>query len=219
MIIGDWRHSILNLAVLQYPWWPVTLLYLLLNFYGPQVVAYILLLESVLLTLEVCLPNFKLASGGQLGDESRVLDVENSTGTGLGFFNIFEKNRSSQIPLRSSFDRRVKDNSIVQYRRENAIMADARNNNAVPKFLASLWTQLCCTATKHFPHIHVFWSQIERPHRNSSSGELTLIPISVFLWIVIQLIVHNAQMMVYLTIIGWFARRSNLHFVIFIRLA
>ncbi|GJY11623.1 hypothetical protein Tco_0380932 [Tanacetum coccineum] len=141
------------------------------EFLWPTSRKHILLLESILLTLEACLPNFKLASGGQLGDELRVLDVENSTGTGLGFFNIFEKNRSSQIPLRSAIDRRFKDYSIVQYWRENASMADARNNNAVSKFLATFWTQLHCTATKFFPHIHVFWSQIERPQSNSSSDD------------------------------------------------
>lgn len=59
---------------------------------------YFILLESILLTLKWCLPNFKFSAGAELDDEMRVLDVENSTGSGTGFFKIFEKSRLSQIP-------------------------------------------------------------------------------------------------------------------------
>nr|XP_043622398.1 protein NLP7-like [Erigeron canadensis] len=59
---------------------------------------YLILLESLFLTLKRCLPSFKFASGSELGDELSVLDVENSTGSGTGFFNILEGNRFSPVP-------------------------------------------------------------------------------------------------------------------------
>ncbi|GJY41058.1 NIN-like protein [Tanacetum coccineum] len=67
------------------------------EFLWPRSRNYFILLESLLLTLKSCLPSFKFASGEQLGDELRVVDVENSTGSGIGFFKIFEGNRISQI--------------------------------------------------------------------------------------------------------------------------
>ncbi|GJW27230.1 hypothetical protein Tco_0041041 [Tanacetum coccineum] len=51
--------------------------------------------RTVLSTLKGCLPSFKFASGAEIGDELRITDVENSTGTGIGFFKIFEENRLS----------------------------------------------------------------------------------------------------------------------------
>ncbi|GKE10359.1 hypothetical protein Tco_1413910, partial [Tanacetum coccineum] len=68
------------------------------EFLWPTSRNHFILLESILLTLKRCLPSFNFASGAQIGDELHVLDVENSTGSGLGFFKIFEKNISSQIP-------------------------------------------------------------------------------------------------------------------------
>ncbi|PWA78345.1 NIN-like protein [Artemisia annua] len=67
------------------------------EFLWPRSRNYFILLESLLLTLKSCLPSFKFASGEQLGDELRVVDVKNSTGSGIGFFKIFEGNRISQI--------------------------------------------------------------------------------------------------------------------------
>lgn len=53
---------------------------------------YLIVLESVLLTLKMCLPSFKLASGKQLGDE---LDVQNCTRSGIRSFKIFRENSLS----------------------------------------------------------------------------------------------------------------------------
>ncbi|PWA81867.1 NIN-like protein [Artemisia annua] len=67
------------------------------EFLWPTSRNHFILLESILLTLKRCFPSFNFASGAQIGDELHVLDVENSTGSGLGFFKIFDKNTSSQI--------------------------------------------------------------------------------------------------------------------------
>ncbi|PWA63194.1 NIN-like protein [Artemisia annua] len=59
------------------------------EFLWPQTRNYLILLESMLLTLKRCLPHFKLASGARFGDELRIIDVENSTGGGgIGSFAI-----------------------------------------------------------------------------------------------------------------------------------
>ncbi|KAL4592735.1 hypothetical protein LXL04_005739 [Taraxacum kok-saghyz] len=58
---------------------------------------YVILVESLVLTLKRCLPNFKLASGLELGNELRILDVENSTRCDMGHFEIFKGNVLSRI--------------------------------------------------------------------------------------------------------------------------
>ena len=69
------------------------------EFLWPQTRNYLILLESMILTLKRCLPHFKLASGARLGDELRIIDVENSTGSGgIGSFVILQGNKLSQIP-------------------------------------------------------------------------------------------------------------------------
>ncbi|XP_023749269.1 protein NLP6 [Lactuca sativa] len=73
--------------------------YYVFEFLWPRNRNYVILIESLVLTLKMCLPNFKLASGPQLGDELRIIDVENSTGSKLGHFKIFKGNKLSRIPL------------------------------------------------------------------------------------------------------------------------
>nr|XP_043622379.1 protein NLP6-like [Erigeron canadensis] len=68
------------------------------EFLWPRKRNYIILLEALFSTLKRCLPSFKFASGSKLGDRLRVVDVENSTGSGMGFFNILEGKRLSPIP-------------------------------------------------------------------------------------------------------------------------
>lgn len=63
------------------------------EFLWPKTRDYLNLMESLLLTLKTCLPNFKLPSGAQLGDELRVLDVDTSTP-----FNLLQENKCSLIP-------------------------------------------------------------------------------------------------------------------------
>ncbi|GJV43275.1 hypothetical protein Tco_1427811 [Tanacetum coccineum] len=67
------------------------------EFLWPRKRNYFILSGSLLLTLKSCLPTFKFASGEQLGDGLRVVDVKNSTGRGVGLFKIFERNKTSQI--------------------------------------------------------------------------------------------------------------------------
>ncbi|CAH1427632.1 unnamed protein product [Lactuca virosa] len=86
---------------------------------------YIILLESIILTLKRCLPNFKFSSGSQLGDELHVVDFKFNSGvefgdelsvqdftfafgaelgdvnfskSGIEYFKIFEGKKSSPIP-------------------------------------------------------------------------------------------------------------------------
>ncbi|GJT47876.1 hypothetical protein Tco_0974033 [Tanacetum coccineum] len=67
------------------------------EFLWPKSRNYLTVLESLFSTLKRCLPTFMYSSGAQLSDdELRVLDVDNSTGSGLGSFNIFERIRLSQ---------------------------------------------------------------------------------------------------------------------------
>ncbi|PWA63201.1 NIN-like protein [Artemisia annua] len=65
------------------------------EFLWPQSRNYFVMLQTLLSTLKGCLPIFKFASGAEIGDELHITDVENSTGTGIGFFKIFEENRLS----------------------------------------------------------------------------------------------------------------------------
>lgn len=57
------------------------------EFFWPQTRNYLILLESMLSTLKRCLPSFKFASGAQLDDELRVVDVSQS---GIDSFKIFK---------------------------------------------------------------------------------------------------------------------------------
>ncbi|GKC43708.1 hypothetical protein Tco_1061430 [Tanacetum coccineum] len=63
------------------------------EFLWPKTRDYLTLMESLLLTLNTCLPNFKLPSGAQLRDMLHVLDVDASTS-----FNLLQQNMCSLIP-------------------------------------------------------------------------------------------------------------------------
>ncbi|KAJ9555766.1 hypothetical protein OSB04_010380 [Centaurea solstitialis] len=65
------------------------------EFLWQEVPDYGNLMESILLSLKRCLPNFKYASGGELGDELRIIDVDNSTKRKIECFTIFEGAESS----------------------------------------------------------------------------------------------------------------------------
>lgn len=58
---------------------------------------YTVLIESLVLTLKRCLPNFKFAFGGELGDELLVVEVGNSSTAESGSFKIFKGVKLSQI--------------------------------------------------------------------------------------------------------------------------
>ncbi|XP_076947357.1 protein NLP9-like [Bidens hawaiensis] len=49
-----------------------------------------MMLEGLLLTLKRCLPSFRFASGGELGDELDVIDVKSSTKNETSYFKIFQ---------------------------------------------------------------------------------------------------------------------------------
>ncbi|GJT57814.1 hypothetical protein Tco_0992868 [Tanacetum coccineum] len=51
---------------------------------------YSIVLESQLLNLRRCLPSFKFASSQELGGELRVVDFQNSTGSGVGSFEVLK---------------------------------------------------------------------------------------------------------------------------------
>ncbi|KAJ9555791.1 hypothetical protein OSB04_010405 [Centaurea solstitialis] len=56
---------------------------------------YVNFCQSLLLLLKRCFPNFKYASGGELGDELCIMDVESSTESEIRSFKIFHGNESS----------------------------------------------------------------------------------------------------------------------------
>ncbi|KAJ9555842.1 hypothetical protein OSB04_010456 [Centaurea solstitialis] len=60
---------------------------------------YVELLETLLLSLKKCLPNFKYASGGELGDALHIIDVDKSTKSKTNYFSIFKGMKSSSKPL------------------------------------------------------------------------------------------------------------------------
>ncbi|KAJ9555817.1 hypothetical protein OSB04_010431 [Centaurea solstitialis] len=65
------------------------------EFLWHEVPNYVMVLESLLLLLKKCLPDFKYASGGELGDELSIIDVADSSESKTEYFKIFEGNRSS----------------------------------------------------------------------------------------------------------------------------
>ncbi|KAJ9555844.1 hypothetical protein OSB04_010458 [Centaurea solstitialis] len=60
---------------------------------------HVKLLETLLLSLKKCLPNFKYASGGELGDELHIVDVDGSTKSKTNYFRIFKGMKSLSKPL------------------------------------------------------------------------------------------------------------------------
>ncbi|KAJ9555713.1 hypothetical protein OSB04_010327 [Centaurea solstitialis] len=65
------------------------------EFLWQEVPDYVNLMESILLYMRRCLPNFKYASGGELGDELRIIDVDNSTKSKIECLTIFQGAESS----------------------------------------------------------------------------------------------------------------------------
>ncbi|XP_076957038.1 protein NLP4-like [Bidens hawaiensis] len=62
----------------------------LFEFFWPHNRNHLILLETLLLTLKKCLPNFKLVSGEQLGDELLVVDADSS-----GYVKVSQGNKAS----------------------------------------------------------------------------------------------------------------------------
>ncbi|KAJ0491591.1 putative PB1 domain-containing protein [Helianthus annuus] len=70
----------------------------LFEFFWPQTLDHLALMEALLLTLREHLPSFKYASGARLGDELLVVDVENSSsGSASTPLKIFPRNKSSAV--------------------------------------------------------------------------------------------------------------------------
>ncbi|KAJ0491594.1 putative PB1 domain-containing protein [Helianthus annuus] len=68
----------------------------LFEFFWPQTLDHLALMEALLLTLREHLPSFKYAFGARLGDEVLVVDVENSSsGSASTPLKIFPRNKSS----------------------------------------------------------------------------------------------------------------------------
>nr|XP_043612846.1 protein NLP4-like isoform X2 [Erigeron canadensis] len=67
------------------------------EFLWPQRRNYLILLESLLLTLKQCLPSFMFSFGAKLGDEVRVVDVENSTVSIIKCFQFFHGIKLSRL--------------------------------------------------------------------------------------------------------------------------
>ncbi|KAJ0504012.1 hypothetical protein HanHA89_Chr12g0454641 [Helianthus annuus] len=67
------------------------------EFFWPQTLDHLALMEALLLTLREHLPSFKYASGARLGDELLVVDVDNSSSSGSAStpLKIFPRNKSS----------------------------------------------------------------------------------------------------------------------------
>ncbi|PWA76027.1 NIN-like protein [Artemisia annua] len=59
---------------------------------------YPISLEEILLNIKKCLPSFKFASGTEIGEKLRVIEVENSTDKEIKKFDIFQSERLSPIP-------------------------------------------------------------------------------------------------------------------------
>nr|GFC86118.1 hypothetical protein [Tanacetum cinerariifolium] len=68
------------------------------EFLWPQTHHYLIVLESI--TLKRCLPSFKFASGVKLGDEMRVIDVDNPAGSGIRLFKICQVNKLSSLEVK-----------------------------------------------------------------------------------------------------------------------
>ncbi|KAJ0724358.1 putative PB1 domain-containing protein [Helianthus annuus] len=65
------------------------------EFFWPQTLDHLALMEALLLTLREHLPSFKYASGARLGDELLVVDVDNSSsGSASTPLKIFPRNKS-----------------------------------------------------------------------------------------------------------------------------
>lgn len=78
------------------------------EFFWPQSRNHLIVLESLLLTLKMCLPSFHFPSGTQLGDELHVVHVENSS------FKILKGNELSQ-KTKASKETKVKFGDLYNY--------------------------------------------------------------------------------------------------------
>ncbi|KAJ0817289.1 putative PB1 domain-containing protein [Helianthus annuus] len=77
------------------------------EFFWPQTLNHLALMEALLLTLREHLPSFKYASGARLGDDVLVIDVENfSSGSASSPLKIFPGNKSSETRASVGMERR-----------------------------------------------------------------------------------------------------------------
>lgn len=94
------------------------------EFLWPQSRNHLILLESLILTLKRCLSSFTFSSGAKLGDELRVVNVENSTGSGMTCFYIFRPNEALEGGKRTPISLPRQD---VKQQFEKTMIKSARN--------------------------------------------------------------------------------------------
>nr|XP_043635585.1 uncharacterized protein LOC122606793 [Erigeron canadensis] len=97
------------------------------EFFWPRGRNYLIVLESLLSILKMCLPSFKFPFGAELGEELCILDVENSTKSISGSFKIFKGDRLSNTLGAMEETRSIADEAGQQY--ESTLEESERGTN------------------------------------------------------------------------------------------